>query len=361
MSSRALRPTLLVQLLIFAAAVYAALAAGLAVAARDVSLRFERQVLEEVTSQRAAAVARAFMRAIHADWNDVATLAPSVAPADAARARPALDLVVGDGERISWAGIAALDGTVTAASNGMLEGASVTGRPWFDEGLRGPFAGDVHEAKLLANLLPRDEDGAPKRFLDLAAPIPGPDGRVAGVVGFHVNFAWARRYLEETAGMVGIEAIVVDREGTVVIGPESLQGATFNLASIRAASVGAQSAVVETWPDGVSSLSAVVPSMTWRDLPAFGWSLVARVDPALLAEQRQGAERGFQLVLVLAAAGAFAATLLFGWLVAQPFDRLSRSAERIADGEDESPAESRRTADLARFSHALARLQARRG
>ena len=30
-----------------------------------------------------------------------------------------------------------------------------------------------------------------------------------------------------------------NREGTVVIGPESLQGATFNLASIRAASVGA--------------------------------------------------------------------------------------------------------------------------
>ncbi|MDF2234798.1 cache domain-containing protein [Albimonas sp. CAU 1670] len=359
MASRALRPTLLTQFLIFVFASAAVVSAGLALAARDAAARFERAVLEEVTLQRANAVGRLFVRAIHSDWRDVATLAPSVSPGEGAAARPALDLVVGDGSRISWAGIAALDGTVTAASYGMLEGGSVAGRPWFDAGLRGPFAGDVHEAKLLAGLLPAGPDGAPPRFLDLAAPIPDADGRAIGVVGFHVNFAWAQAYLAETAAMVGIEAVVVDRDGTVVVGPAEMQGAAFDLASMRAATVGAQSTVVETWPDGVASLSAVAPSITYRDLPAFGWGLIARVDPALLAEQRAATTLRLDLGLAVAAAVFAAAGLIFGWIVARPFDRLSRSAEAIADGRDVYPEESRRTADLARFSHAISRLASR--
>lgn len=360
MASVALRPGLLVQLLIFALATAAALSFGLAFAARDSTARFERTVLEEVTLQRSSAVGHLFVRAIHADWRDVAMLARSVSPAEGAEARPALDIVVGDGERISWAGIAALDGTVTAASYGMLEGASVSGRPWFDAGLRGPFAGDVHEAKLLAKLLPAGPDGEPARFLDLAAPIADAQGRAVGVVGFHVNVAWAQAYLAETAAMVGVQAIVVDRQGVVVVGPSEMQGARFDLASMRAASVGAQSAVVETWPDGVASLSAVTPSMTYRDLPPFGWSVIARVDPNLLAEQRVNAMVRFGVRLAGACVFFVAAVFVFGWILARPFDRLSRAAEAIADGEDVYPEESRRTAELARFSYAISRLSSHR-
>ncbi len=360
MASAALRPPLFLQLLVFALVAAGALGAGLALAGRDAGARLERAVLQEVTLQRANAVGRLFVRAIHTDWRDVAALAPSVSPDEGAQARAALDLIVGDGERISWAGIAALDGTVTAASLGMLEGASVAGRPWFDAGLRGPFAGDVHEAKLLAGLLPAGPDGAPPRVLDLAAPIPGADGQAVGVVGFHVNFAWARAYLAETAAMVGIEAVVVDRQGVVVVGPPDLQSERMNLASMRAASVGAQSAVVETWPDGVASLSAVVPSLSYRDLPSFGWSLIARIDPQLLAEQRQAATARLDLAIALAAAAFLVATFVFGWLIARPFERLSRSAEAIAEGRDVYPEESRRTAELARFSYALSRFASRR-
>ncbi|SFI66846.1 cache domain-containing protein [Albimonas pacifica] len=360
MPSATLRPSLLVQFLIFALAVAAAVGAGLAVASRDSTARFERDVLEEITLQRANAVGRIFLRAIHADWRDVAALAPSVSPADGRAARSALDMVVGDGERISWAGIAALDGSVTAASFGMLEGASVAGRPWFDAGLRGPFAGDVHEAKLLASLLPAGPDGAPPRFLDLAAPIQDAEGRSVGVVGFHVNHAWAQAYLAETAAAVGIEAAIVDRQGVVVVGPPAMQGERIDLASMRAASVGAQSAVVETWPDGVASLSSVTPSISYRDLPSFGWSLVARIDPALLAEQRQGALRRIDLALAAAGVLIVLAAGIFALVLIRPFDRLARSAEAIADGGDVYPEESRRTSELARFSYAISRLSSRR-
>jgi len=38
----------------------------------------------------------------------------------------------------AWVGLAAPDGTVRAATKGMLEGKSVSERPWFKDGLKGP-------------------------------------------------------------------------------------------------------------------------------------------------------------------------------------------------------------------------------
>ena len=69
----------------------------------------------------------------------------------------------------AWIGLAGLDGTVTASTGGVLEGVSVTQRDWFAHGQQGTWVGDVHEAILLAQLLPLPSDGQ-LRMLDVAAP-----------------------------------------------------------------------------------------------------------------------------------------------------------------------------------------------
>jgi hypothetical protein len=228
---------------------------------------FEMSVLAQIAERRGNAAAEVFARALWTDWRDVSTLAAQTSPNEIASAGPMLDLIVGDGERISWAGIAALDGTVVAASKHMLEGASVAERPWFIAGLDGPFAGDVHEAKLLPAV-----SGETLRFLDLSAPIQTTDGRAVGVVGFHLNHAWAVDYLAETARFVGVDAVIVNRSGEVVVGPKDLVGERFSIASIGAAGVGTGATRVETWPDGTPSMTVVIPALTHRDLPSFGWS-----------------------------------------------------------------------------------------
>ena len=58
------------------------------------------------------------------------------------------------------------------AARGLLEGASVAARPWFTNALAGVHIGDVHEALLLAKLLP-SVNGEPQRFVDVAFPIEG--------------------------------------------------------------------------------------------------------------------------------------------------------------------------------------------
>ena len=78
-----------------------------------------------------------------------------------------------------WIGMAGLDGQVLVEARGLLEGANVAQRPWFRDALKGVYVGDVHEAVLLAKLLPAPE-GEPRRFVDVAFPYMDTQGRPSG-------------------------------------------------------------------------------------------------------------------------------------------------------------------------------------
>jgi hypothetical protein len=70
----------------------------------------------------------------------------------------------------AWIGITDTEGTVIASTQGNLEGKTVAQRPWYQNSKSQRSVGDVHEAKLLAKLLP-NPTGEPLRFVDVAAPI----------------------------------------------------------------------------------------------------------------------------------------------------------------------------------------------
>lgn len=354
-----LRPSINVVVLAFT--VIAALASTLIIVttARQALVDFESEVLSDVVEERASATAQLFARGIWGQWQNVLEMAGNKGIASADITQAQLDFAVKGGHQISWAGYAGLDGQVIAASGGLLVGQSVEGRPWFQRGLEGPFAGDVHDAVLLAEKLPRVGDDLP-RFLDLAAPLQDDEGSALGVVGFHINASWANQFLAETAKLSGIDAVLINREGVVVVGPPDLLGQSFSLASFGAARAGVGAALVEAWPDGRTSLSFVIPSVSYRDLPSFGWSLVARIDTNELAGARQVFETG---VLTTAALVALVIAVLGLVLIAFyliPFNRLARSADAIASGQDVYPYESRRTSELARLSGAIALFQANR-
>ncbi|MGY4403602.1 hypothetical protein [Bradyrhizobium sp. USDA 3315] len=118
-------------------------------------------------------------RRIYGVWMDVSRLADLIDPTDLANAREHVQFLSRLDSRYSWLGIADLEGRVLAARDGMLEGASVAQRPWFRRGVDAPAAVDVHEAQLLASLLPASPE--PLRFIDLAAPLRH-EGSVAGVI-----------------------------------------------------------------------------------------------------------------------------------------------------------------------------------
>ena len=85
----------------------------------------------------------------------------------------------------SWIGFARPDGTVAAATGGMLESASVEARPWFTMRCVVRRSKTCMRSQLLARLLDPKPSGEPFRFVDIAFPVYDTEGRIIGVLCAH--------------------------------------------------------------------------------------------------------------------------------------------------------------------------------
>ncbi|HEX5842435.1 MAG TPA: GGDEF domain-containing protein, partial [Pseudomonas sp.] len=111
-------------------------------------------------------------------------------PDDIVEVRVLLDRLQTEFPSIAWIGFTDAQGTVLASSDGVLEGASIAQRPVYLEGKQGLFIGDVHEAVLLAKLLP-NPTGEAMKFVDISLPVHAADGSLAGVLASHLSWTWA--------------------------------------------------------------------------------------------------------------------------------------------------------------------------
>ncbi|MFY9946981.1 MAG: diguanylate cyclase, partial [Exiguobacterium chiriqhucha] len=112
---------------------------------------------------------------------------------DPASSRALLDQVQTNIPAFSWMGVTDASGNVVASTNGILEGASIKERPVFLEAQTEPFIGDVHEAVLLAELLP-NPSGEVLQFVDISVPLVR-DGTFQGVLATHLSWEWGNEVL----------------------------------------------------------------------------------------------------------------------------------------------------------------------
>ena len=321
--------------------------------------RAEAAALEQAVTVRGRHAAHDFARVLDQDWETLKTIADKITLTDGFALKGALDLAAGDGERISWAGFATPDGLVSEASNDLLKNVDVSARPWFQRGLSGDFAGDVHDAVLLNKLLGGSADD-PLRFIDLAAQVKDPNGQIAGVLGFHINFTWAEAFLAETAQDLGLDLYLVSQNGDVIIATDGSKPGVRELQSFRAAATGVAQSNREVWPDGVEYFTVVIPDVIYGDLPSFGWRMVARIAPKEFGTMSSGLNSALFYMLSVAGLLLLILTVGFNRMFIHPFSLLADNAKSIADGADEYPLELRRTSELQRLSAALAQLQGRR-
>ncbi len=183
----------------------------------------------------------------------------------------------------AWIGFALPDGRVEAATRGMLEGASVAARPWFQGGLKGPFVGDVHEAVLLARLLEAPTSGEPARFVDVAFPVYSKDKRLLGVLGAHLAFEWAEKLRQGAlGGQSEKEVWVLSTDGTMLLGPK-LAAPPFPAARIAEMNREKSGAFEDKRP-GEEYLTAFAVAGGGQDYPGLGWIVVARQTSAMAFE-----------------------------------------------------------------------------
>ena len=115
----------------------------------------------------------------------------------------------------SWIGVTDEQGIVQVSTGELLHKKNVSHRPWYEQGLKGPYVGDAHEAIMLDQYLRTDKNSEPLRFLDFSSPVRAGDGKLRGVLAFHINWEWATQVIEDSlTGLPhsqGVEVLILDR------------------------------------------------------------------------------------------------------------------------------------------------------
>ncbi|MEA2847572.1 MAG: hypothetical protein QOG78_2853 [Rhodospirillaceae bacterium] len=299
------------------------------------------------------AVAEQLSRGLRVQWQEVQRLAAFAAEGeDKDRLRLRFDTIVATNPNYAWLGMADPAGMVIVAAGGVLEGVSVIERPWFKAGLSGPFAGDVHGA------LPLQKYVVP--LVDFALPVRRGDGVPVGVLGAHVRWDAVRELFTERRGGGSIDVMLLARDGTVLVGPAEMEGKRLPLQSALVAGQGIAHTGVETWPDETAYLTTTIPALSFKDVPSFGWSLVARQPVAVALVDTYIATSQLGPVIVLCGLAIVAACVHFGWWVARPLGRLTRAAEALSTGTLGAPVPHERLyREVSVLSDALGRIDSR--
>lgn len=280
-------------------------------------------------------------------------------PGDSREVRRLLDELQGKFPTIAWIGFTDAQGRVLASSNGVLEGASIAQRPVFLEGSQGLFIGDVHEAVLLAKLLP-NPTGEAMKFVDISLPVRDDAGSLVGVLASHLSWSWADEVREAILKPIEdsrqVEFFVIGRDRTILLGPRELVGQRLHLPMMQNPAAQQSEWAVQRWPDGKRYLTGLTASQGYLDYPGLGWMVVARQDLHL-------ADAPVQAMHLTILAWSVVLALLFavcGWLLAsyvtRPLRTIARAADRLASGEITVIPEIGSPREIARLSHSIRHL-----
>ena len=294
---------------------------------KDIGLRLEA---------RAQALAGRLDRGLFERLNDMRALAllPGVDDpvANEDTLRDLFDLMQLNYPDYVWIGVADSLGRVQVSNRGLLEGADVSQRPWFQAGRKEPFVGDLHDAVLLSKLVTAP-GGEPLRLVDVAAPIHDAHGVVIGVLGAHLSWRWAENLVRDqvapTLANDPVDVVFLNADGQVILGPDGLVGTTPALPSARAVLEGRRGAVRETWPDGKDYLVGYVPTSGHESYGSVGWTVLVRKEAALALEPVAELSRQIWLAALVLLLLFLLVSSLMARLIGTPLHALALAARRI--------------------------------
>ena len=287
----------------------------------------------------ASAVATVVSENLHERQRNIAILATSVQqyidqPEGISKLGELLDQLKTSYDYYSWIGFADTQGMVQAANSQLLVGQNVQQRPWYQQGLKGSFVGDLHEAVLLSKLLP-NPDKAPIRFIDFALPVYGKDQKLLGVVAAHAHWSWAEAIMQAIApirqNLKQLEIRILDQRlhsiypeyGKEPFKPEDLK---HNLSQVLMS--------LSDQRDHLVALQPVPEPNNLQAAPTLGWKILV-CQP--LEVVRYEADQLRRLLLLFGLIATLVFLVLTHWasgLISQPIERLARIARRIQQGDE---------------------------
>lgn len=236
----------------------------------------------------------------------------------------------------SWVGLTDVNGRVVGGTDGILTGVDISQRPVYQEGLKGQFIGDVHNAVLLEKMLP-NPSGEPMKFVDISTPVKGINGETIGVLAAHLSWAWVseirQSIMEPLKDHKQLDVFIVSyQDGTILLGPKDMIGQKLMLDSSSLARQGGNGWLIEKWPDGNEYLTGYAFGKGYADYKGLGWSVLVR-QPVELAFTPV---RNLQLSIWIIGAAFSIIFASIGWLmanaIAKPLREITRAADQLRFG-----------------------------
>ncbi|SIN70767.1 PAS domain S-box-containing protein/diguanylate cyclase (GGDEF) domain-containing protein [Sulfurivirga caldicuralii] len=272
--------------------------------------------------------------------SNLSLLADTTVPAQ--RKRRILERAKSVDKTIAWIGFTDTAGNILVGTEGLLEGKNVAHRDWFIKGIRGLHFGNVHDAFLLAKIMPKPKwDDLPLRLVDISAPLRTEKGEVVGVLCMHLGwdfaFAARKRVLEEIRDLNNAyELMVLTPDGHLLMGTENLPSKAMTFASLpgfqQVRDKEAWHGIV-TWPDTHQPYLTTFINAVANQLPGLDWIIAVREPTEVaFAPARDLAEKtlwAFLIALTVISATMFGLVEYFF----RPIEALTREAERINEGD----------------------------
>jgi PAS domain S-box-containing protein len=239
----------------------------------------------------------------------------------------------------AWIGITDRRGVVIASTQGLLEGLlegkDVSQRSWYQNARNGIYVGDVHEATLLAQLLPNPTQ-EPLRFVDISAAIQDDRGNYAGTIGTHLNWDWAKEVKDSLGSRLteeGIEFYILSASNKVLLSSQNWDGKEFKLPSNRDGNLSDSGYVVDSWMRGKKYVIGFADTHGYRSYPGLGWRVAIGQEKSIaLAPARLLRERVFAIGIALGLGFA-----LLNWFrsrrIVKPLKDLTNTAQQISNGD----------------------------
>lgn len=261
----------------------------------------------------------------------------------------------------TWVGYSDALGNILAATDNILVGQNASERPVFQQGLKGLYIGDVHDAVLLAKLIP-NPSGEPLQFVDVSVPVYGEEGQTNGVLSAHLSWEWSHEVETSILAplkehMKDVEIFVVSqKDDTILLGPANMVGRRMSSETLKQARAGVNSWSVDSASNQTSYLSGYAYGDGYMDYPGLGWTVIVR-QPTKVAFASVYELEQFIVLVGMAAAVLFGILgwFLAGWIV-RPLNKITQTADLLCSGEDVEIPVFERIKDVAMLSASLRNL-----
>ena len=234
----------------------------------------------------------------------------------------------------AWIGILDPEGNVDISTGRILEGKNIAARPVYNKAIENPFIGDVHEAVLLANLLP-NPTGEEMKFVDISIPIKDENGDLKCILATHLSWKWAEEIqdsiMKPLKNRSELELFIISNDNTVLLGQNKFLGQKMELNSINNSRDEENNWIVEKWQDGKEYLVGYSKENGYKNYEGLGWTILV-TQPLDIAYEPVENLSNFVMLIGFIVAPIFA---FLGWIAAgtisKPLNKIVIASEKLKE------------------------------